>query len=178
MAWAKSRAGGWFVSKNDSYKDLQIPFLKKSIWLPTGKRMLQWDESIPSSTEPAQPAPENRSAGEQVCLKPRTTKVVVFVSCPIPSPGSNPNCKKHHSFQNKEKPKNWSESPQNRERTRLGGCSLLLPHGEHGKRPHGELMCIRTRTHTWVCRWGACSYYTHSAYTVLKCQLHSYKPCR
>lgn len=35
---------------------------------------------------------------------------------PRPLPlSSNPNVIKHHSFQNKEKIKNWSKSPQNKE---------------------------------------------------------------
>lgn len=136
--------------------------------------MLQWDESIPSSTAPAQSAPGNSSVREQVSLKPRTTKVVGFVSCPIPSTGSNPNCKKHHSFQNKEKPKKWSKSPQNRERARLGGCSLLLPHGKHGKRPHRG---TDVHTYTQTCSRMRAAI-THTGYTVLKCRLHSYKPCR
>lgn len=98
-------------------------------------------------------------------------------------PSSNPSFKKHHSFQNKEKIKNWSKSPQNRERTRLGNCSLLLPHREHGKRPHWVTnLYIYTHTRACVC---VCGYvqllHTHPtdiSYIVLKYQFYSYKPCR
>lgn len=86
-------------------------------------------------------------------------------------PSSNPSFKKHHSFQNKEKIKNWSKSPQNRERTRLGNCSLLLPHREHGKRPHWVTKFVYIHAHTCLCMcvW-VCAATVHTPH---RHQLHS-----
>lgn len=108
--------------------------------------------------------------------KSRAKKVVGLIChAPIPSPSSNPSFKKQHSFQNKEKSKNWSKSPQNRERTRLGNCSLLLPQREHGETSRGTNRYLHTRG-----AWGGRLHLSalHTSPVVLKQQFYSYKPGR
>lgn len=63
---------------------------------------------------------------------------------------SNPSFKKKIiiPFKTRKKNiKNWSKSPQSRERTRSGNCSLLLPQGEQGRDLRGN-SAVDFHTHT------------------------------
>lgn len=81
------------------------------------------------------------------------------MSCPDPFPSAPTPAFKKTPFLSKQgkkkktqtRIKNWSKSPQSRERTGVGNCSLLVAHREQGELscgfPHTEMI--------FVCVWGS-----------------------
>lgn len=70
--------------------------------------------------------------------------------------------------------KNWSKIPQSRERTRLGNCSLLLPHGEQGRELRRN-PAVDFHTQKW-CQCVSGGHHPPSSDTALNHHSHTHQP--